>query len=161
MCYPSPVTVSKPASQQRTPDFVLVSLTRCSFKGIVRLKRGRQDAALFHELRCSSRPTLLTSPAGIWMRQMRRMKEDEPGWNTCGCVCVQGVTYYCYRSVSNKQYSNFSNVPTIFRFSYSTFGQWSPHLSTQNNRWNLLFKPFYVHVSIWIIENEWIAYYIC
>lgn len=71
-CHQLPVTLWKPESRQRTPDFVPVPLIHGCFKGAARLKRActLHFSPLFFFLFfiCAALPTLCRSAVGIWMR---------------------------------------------------------------------------------------------
>lgn len=150
MRHPSPVTVSKPASQQRTPDFVLVSLTRYSFKGIVRLKRGRMPRFFMSYAAAAGPLCSLHLPEFEWDRWEEWRQRNRDGVHMC--VCVQGATCFCYRSVSRKQWCIISNVPATVDLPTAPLWWCSPHLIRQNNRWGFLFWHFF---SVHVVMNEY------
>lgn len=162
MCHPSPVTVSKPASQQRTPDFVLVSLTRCSFKGIVRLKRGRM-LRFFVSYAAAAGPLCSLHPLEFeWDRWEEWRKTNQDGIHV-------GVFVFRAQLITATPVSRTNNTLNSAMFQqYSGFPKApldrSPHLIRQNNRGNLLFKHFLCtcfFIIFIIYKNEWISYHIC
>lgn len=92
-CHPLPVTLSKPESRKRTPDFVPVPLIHGCFKGAARLKR----ACTLH----SSPPFFFSSapPCQLRAAQLLEFEWDWRRWEELlkRCWGYIDLTYPCLR----------------------------------------------------------------
>lgn len=95
-CHPLPVTLLKPETRQRTPDFVPVPLIHGCFKGAARLKRActlhSSPFYIFHLRRLASSVPLSCwnlNETGTDEKNCWRGTRDILIWHPCVYVCTE------------------------------------------------------------------------